>query len=369
MKKALILAGIAWDDTWQRHQQIASVLASNGYDVTFIERIPSSVFSVSKVLSKAKQIISSRGKSHIKNDVPDGIKVLRFPFSPPGNPVSDLINKKKVKDKVLPQIGCEFDLVINYLPIRTTEYIYRAIETDNLVYDCVRAFDVWGGYPRSLKQDEKKLLDSADHVLVDSFFLYDKVNKSVDESIITQILPTVKKADYELCKASKKDITEIKSIAYFGSIDGHIDLDALLNLAANGIKINLFGKIYVDDSFLNNQNIKFHGYFNNSAEMFTAILDSSDAVIIPYKTSMDGVIPAKLMQSLATLRPVIISSFYDSDKLNEYMYVYKNHQELIDFVTTFDSTEFNTQKLPFIKTLIEQNFEENLANVILSLNK
>ena len=364
-KKALMLAGIGWNDTWQRHQQIACALASNGYDVIFIERIPSSVIAVGKVIGRLRNVVASKNGANRQNHILDNIKVLRFPFVPPGNIISDFVNRKIVFSKVIPKISSEFDVVINYLPIKTTQFIYESVKAEQLVYDCVRAFNIWGGYPKSLEQDELQLLNSANRILVDSFYLYDKLKSAVDQSKLTQILPTVKKSDYIFCQRNEKKIDRVKSIAYFGSIDEHIDLDLLVMLANEGYKINLFGKIYINDKFLNHDNIMFHGYFSDSEEMFKAILCSSDAIIIPYKGSMDGVIPAKMMQSLATVRPVFISSFYDANKLNEYLYVYKTRKELIGLIKSFDSSEFYSQKRPNIVSLIEDNFEEKLTESIL----
>ena len=81
-----------------------------------------------------------------------------------------------------------------------------------------------------------------------------------------------------------------------------------------------------------------HGFISDKKKLALE-LSSLDAIIIPYIGNMDGVIPAKLMESLASRKPVFISSFYDSDKMSDYCYVYHSIDELMAFLKNYKKND------------------------------
>jgi hypothetical protein len=164
-----------------------------------------------------------------------------------------------------------------------------------------------------------------------------------------------------------KHLDSINSIGYFGSIDKHINLNLLVKLADSGININLYGKNYLSDNVISHKRIRFHGYFSNSNEMFEKILEENDATIIPYLGNMDGVIPAKMLQSLALLRPVFISSFFDSNVLSDMCYVYESENQLLELIRSFNYEDYKSVRLDKIEAFVKQNLEETFNNKIKAL--
>jgi len=365
-KTILILTGISWDDTWQRHQQVAKILLESGNNVIFWERIPSSAFSFKKVFQRIFLLLKKRNKvrSKIENNTPENLLRIKTFLLTPGGFLPSLINNIFIKKFTANEFkNKEIDLVINYLPVKTTLQIIENINYKYLWYDCVRAFTEWGGYPKSIQQDESKLVGMVDDILVDSFYLKDYINRIYDKKAV-QLLPFVEESDFLLAKKMVRENSEISSFAYFGSLDSHINLDIMLKLADNGYKIHIFGILYIPEKLIDHKNIFYHGYFNNTNEMFSAILAKSDAILIPYKGNMNGVIPAKMVQALAMLRPVFISEFYDSLKLKEKCYIFNSYETLLNEINSFDNDSFNKIRKPLILKFIANNFESSFREKI-----
>lgn len=326
-KKVLILAGIPWETTIQRHHQIASFFYKMGYEVFFVEKIPSSKFSFKKAINRInrKKIIKAEFERNME------INVINPKFINPMNGVFFLYNKMKIK-KLIKNIGNEFDIVINYLPVNTTYEILKLVNAPIVVYDCVRDFQNWGEYPSNVANIEENIVNKADFILTDSYYLTNKIKKNYNKNAF-QILPMVDKNQIEIlnqCKIKNK----ITNIIYFGAINNHIDCEILNNLAKDGYKVHIIGEI--QNSYNFEQNVILHGFTNNLIHLSNLIVKYADAIIIPYKGNMDGVIPAKLMQCFATGLPIYICKFYDSVKLEELLYLYTDYQHLKKLIQNFD---------------------------------
>lgn len=355
MKKILILSGINWNDTLQRHQRIAKFLANNNYQVYFIENIISSKFTIKKAWNK---IFYKRSNINIQNEVFKNIKIYNKKFLNPHG-IFKPYNHIQVK-KLLNEIGIEFDVIINYLPIETTNYILKKCKYRILIYDCVRDFQNWGGYPKNIQKYEKILLKEVNWILVDSYYLKNKIAQKSNKNII-QILPTIDLQEYKIYKKIyDRKIDKIKKLTYFGTIGEHIDIE-LLNYLTKYFKINIIGKI--DSNIKISDKIKIYKFENNLTKLAEKIINISDALIIPYKGNMDGVIPAKLMQSLATGLPVFVSKFYDSISLNDKVYIFENKENLKEIIKKFNYEEF-IQRKKIYENFIKANIEENSFEIL-----
>lgn len=351
MKKALILSGIYWNDSLQRHQQFATYLSKLGYEVYFIEHIISSKFSLKKVL---KKLYITNNKKFTTNFVPEKINIIDMKFLNPEEGIFKVINIYKI-NKMLKFIGNEFDIVINYLPINTTRWILEKIHTKKLIYDCVRNFENWPGYRENILEEEKLLIKKSNIIFTDSYFLTEKFKNYKKE--IFQFLPIANNAWNKGC-SRVKEIKEIKNIGYFGSIGNHLDIEIFKFLIEKGYKLHIWGNLE------ENMNIDYiyHGNFNNLTKLSEDILKNIDAFILPYPKTIDGVIPAKILQCLRTFLPVFIGEFYDSKKLKEYLYIYRDKNELLKEITNFNNNEFLLKKNK-IRKFIEDKNEINQFNI------
>lgn len=355
-KKILILSGISWTDTIQRHQRIANYLAKSGNEIIFIENIVSSKFSFKKIIEKIRiKLIENKNKKKDKKIQKKDKKIQVYDMKVL-NPqrIFQMYNHLKVR-KLLKKIGNKYDVILNYLPIETTDYIIGKCNYNSLIYDCVRDFSNWGGYPQNLKTYEEKLLKKSDFILTDSYYLKNKLLKKIEnKNKLIQILPTLSIEEYEIYKESfKRETRRIQALTYFGSVNNHIDVE-LLNELSKNYKVNIIGKI--ENNIKISDKIKIFKFTSNLEELAQTILNISDAIIIPYKGNMDGVIPAKLIQSLATGLPIYINDFYDSQVLKEHLYIYEKIIDLKELIEKFDEKEFE-KKRNKNKQLVKKNIE------------
>lgn len=354
-KKALILSGIMWNDTKQRHQTIAEIFAEEGYEVYFVEGIVSSSFSVKKLISRLRNRKNNKTGTQPELTVPKKIHVTGGGYVNPDGGLFKLVNFRRNK-KIIGEIGNRFDVVIDYLPINTTADFLDRIKYKLLIFDCVRDFCNWGGYPKSLPKIEGRLCEKSDYIFTDSFYLTDKMKKKYGDKVV-QLLPTVgdEISDGSYIKKSGK----IKKIGYIGSLGTHIDTDLLAKLSSEGYEIHLFGRAETELDL----KIVDHGFFTDLYQMMNEVKASADALIIPYKGNMDGVIPAKTIQCLSTGLPVFVSDFYDSRRLGEYLYVYRNAEELGNLLTNFDYDDFYKRR-DKIDKFVKENTVKNLKGRI-----
>lgn len=348
--RALILSGIYWDDPWQRHQQIAKYLAKCGYSVVFVEHIVSSKFSIEKLVKKIER--RDQRRECQRNERITGIEVFHSYFINPDSVLTDLINKVEIK-RILNTVGRQFDLVINYLPISTTLDIVNKITYKKLVYDCVRNFEVWPGYSNKVKKNELKLIRKSDSIFTDSYYLTNKMISIKGSKFVYQFLPSVN-GEWEN-GIKKKKIQKIQNLAYFGSVDaGHIDLNVFQKLNEIGYNVHVWG--------VASENITkictYHGYKSNLKELVRDIYNYTDAIILTYKGDLEGVIPSKMFQCLSLGIPVYISEFYDSIRLKNALFVYKDVFDLIDKIESFSDQEYSEKRINGL-SLVEKAREYN----------
>ncbi|MBE4613432.1 hypothetical protein BOO27_19175 [Vibrio navarrensis] len=78
---------------------------------------------------------------------------------------------------------------------------------------------------------------------------------------------------------------------------------------------------------------------------------------------MDGVIPAKTIECLSFGIPTFLSSFFDSQKLNDYFYVYRDSNELKNMIKNFDKNEFDARRLRSL-AFVGENDQGSLVKFI-----
>ena len=356
-KKALIISGIFWGDTWQRHQNIATALTEQGYCVDFVAGVKTSGFTLQKCISELRSRLAVNRNINAlstRNSQPkqlNEISTFNLPYT--GWLTSRAINK------ITPELSDYYDIVICYIPAPLSLKIIAGVNYRTLIYDCVRNFVLWPGIAPTVLSSEKKLITIADQIWVDSFYLLNQLSDKHNK--VTQILPTINK-ELQIVGQSK---AKINKLAFFGSVSSHFDTTVLNTLNKLNIELYIWGK---DELQLNEKYsfVHYQGYESNEQHLLKSIITNTDGIIIPYKGCMDGVIPAKIMQSLSTYLPVFISSFYDSKKLKDYLYCYRNQQELELKLAGFNFDEHN-KKSAVIKGFVASNTQQALENKILTL--
>lgn len=348
MKKALVISGISWNSVYQRHQLNSNLLASYGFNVDFLEACKTSEVTAVKLFALLSRFVSnqfSRGsrKSYVNNKS-NSVNIISSRFLPPGG-MSTFINNFIFKFQLKKHLSKKYDLILIYVPSDHLKFI--DFEDSLVVYDCVRAFRVWGGYHKKLYLNEEFLANNADVVICDSFYIKNEYFKGFTETVKPiQLLPPI-----EVSFSPSHHTGQIKNIGYFGSISEHIDIDIFSTLLDNGYIVHFWGQ---DSDSLLPEGVIQHGYIEEQNELLDSIVRHCDSLVIPYKNIADGVYPAKLGISLASRLPVFCSSFYDSNFLIKLLYVYSNVHELLELIDRFN-VESYTEKQKFVDAFLDDN--------------
>ncbi|MEY0068676.1 hypothetical protein AB7W80_11910 [Providencia rettgeri] len=351
-KKALVISGIHWNATWQRHQEFSSILANNGYQVDFLQANKTTIPSLGKI----KNILVNKNKNKNKNKTPEKIKIKTSWQIPPIkfsyyiNRVLSIFFHRDILSK-------EYDIIISYVPTDLSVYLLKK-NNNKFIFDCVRAFSIWSGYSTSLYKNEKYIYKNSKNIICDSFFIKDIYLKN---NKVTQIITPI-----EALQIKPREINEIKSICYFGSISKHIDISLFEKILERNIDIYFWGVVDKDITLPNS--IKIMGYESDQNILAKKILEKSDAIIIPYIGNMDGVFPAKLILSISMEIPIFISSFFDSEKLKEILYVYNSHDDFFNLLDGFQPQEFVEKNKVAQFFLHENNSSKPLLQLIKNLN-
>lgn len=343
-KKALILSGVHWDSPWQRHHIVSERLVEAGYSVDFVGGIITSKFTLKKLIKKLFimffAMINKVDGRHRNRSIVNVISAFYFP---PG--ICSLLFDSVSKKMLLRQISSSYDLVVVYTPRRLTYNLLKEISCQKVVYDCVRDFSVWEDIGQEVCRFELRLLSIVDAVWCDSNWIERKLTCQLNglgrELGVNKIYPTLPREIFNSMSREMFHHPNIKSVLYFGSFSDHVDIKAFDVIHSLGYEINFIGVSDVEiPCYIN----KF-GYTESQSDLFKKIIDLSEVIIIPYSGNMDGVIPSKLMLSLASGRKVVISSFYDSRCLVENpelfgsLFVYESYADLVSIFSSIGDSE------------------------------
>jgi hypothetical protein len=109
MKKALIISGIKWNTTIQRHHEVAKLLSRNGYNVDFLEGVVGSKFSFKKLIAKILSVARQSRNSEVPVD--GGIRVIKSPFINPQKGLFAIFNNIKLR-QLCANLEQEYDLIV-----------------------------------------------------------------------------------------------------------------------------------------------------------------------------------------------------------------------------------------------------------------
>ncbi|ERM59221.1 hypothetical protein M565_ctg4P516 [Vibrio cyclitrophicus FF75] len=234
-KRVLILSGVNWNATFQRHHKVAAFFSDDGYDVDFVSGIKStSLFTLRRWYSYLKSKFSTKRRPH-SNPYPSSDFVEYSCFNVPHATCLNNLSAKILCGKMRYD---SYNYIIVYIPCSFTNYLLSLVSTDHLVYDCVRNFSDWPDISNNVILNEKDLLLRASTILVDSYYLRDRLIK--EHKNVVQILPSVSDislSKYE-CNPMKKKITKL---AFFGTISSHFDLNILKVLESKSIELLFWG--------------------------------------------------------------------------------------------------------------------------------
>ncbi len=334
MKNALVISGISWSDTYQRHHVVTEYLLDNGYSVDFLEGVKSSKLSFQKLKSVISRKLSPAKYSKNTRYSSSNLNIISTFNFPSDNYITNLINSLS-SYSLLKRLKKEYELVIVYVPSFFVMDLLSRVSHNKLLYDCVRNFEQWAGIHESIVDHELELLDKSDLILTDSYYLTDKWKKYNP----FQVLPTVEKKFICSEEGISSTGNEIRKLGFFGTLSEHFDISTISAVLDAGYTLHFWG---VNEINYDHKNFVNHGFEKNITALMKSISCNCDAIVIPYKGCMDGVIPAKMMQCMALGIPVFCSYFYDSNVLSDRINVFQTSKELLEYLN-LDSVQLKNK--------------------------
>lgn len=361
MKKMLYLLNVNWDWIKQRPQYLAEAM-SRYYDVDVYEK---------KIYCR-KNLIENKEC---------GVN-LHSLFKLPLQGKSKII---KAINKVLLRYQLR-KIVNNYDYIWITDandydLIKGNIDDKKIIYDCM---DDYIEFPNCKKNEEyidkyvkneRKLLKKSYCVFTSSEYLRNVLFKRYHEiksreiyvinNAVSKRLLEKRKTENKESRENKEN-KERKIITYIGTISNWMDWNIILKSldVCKNIEYHFYGPCEVD--IPRYKNILYKGIA--SQEDIFSIMNKSDLLIMPFVVNdlIRSVNPVKLYEYILSEVPVLACRYEETEKFKDYVYLYRDEVEYINFIKKLSSEELKAKSENGVD-FVKNNTWETRANEVLNI--
>ncbi|MEM3871078.1 MAG: glycosyltransferase [Nitrososphaeria archaeon] len=318
---------IKWNDLYQRPQHIAMLL-SRKFTILWIDDPTFFLKAFFETLL---------GKAKLINCVSDNLYIFQtFTFIPFSRiriikRINEILWYLLIKIYAVIFFRKYVDLIYYVcLPLPLLTLIFKR---GLLLYDRCDRFYKFKGATEKTRLDDVKLMKKAWLVINSSEALWREARKYNDNSILVRNGADLKK----LSLHTPKKNTRKKVIGYIGTISYWIDFDLLKKLAETypEYEIHLVGPLIEKDKILkalkNIKNLKFCGKV--PYDEVPKKLNEFDIGIVPFKIDelTKAVDPVKVYEYMAAGKNVVSTNLPELHRLNNYIYIAKNHEQFIKF--------------------------------------
>jgi glycosyltransferase involved in cell wall biosynthesis len=298
----LVIANVAWDSIWQRHQTIAEFLARDR-DVIFCE-IPGVRAVGWGDLGRVFRRLRAQRRAAPAN-LPPRLRLLRPFVLPATNALFCAFNDWQMKRLVAraPALRAGVGLIFNYSVARTALQLIARVPHRRLVFDCTDDLPEVRGVPDFFAADEKRLLQQADLTIVPSRILEMRKGPLARRCVR---LPHGALVERFLLPAKTAPAAGRLTLLYYGHLHRqHLDFTLLhaIALARPAWRLILVGPVVTPHEFPSN--VELPG--RQPHEKLREFAAQADVLLLPYVLNRytEAVLPAKTYECLATGRPVV----------------------------------------------------------------
>lgn len=335
MKKIFYFIHVPWNWIKQRPQFIAEELAEN-YDVDIYQEKP----YVSNLVVNTDSVFKVTS-------------LFRLPMNRMriGRKINAWLIRHQLKSKINRY---------NYLWI-TSPTLYKSVkdiipENQKVIYDCmddILAFPAImndAGWTKEMEEMETDLLERADVVLCTSTHLKEKLQKRYNLNkkihIANNAITIYDRKETELPSELNNLFSgNHKNLTYIGTISGWFDFDLIIKTLNNhsALKIYLFGPTEVE--IPRHERLIHFGPVPH--EQVYGIMAKAGVLIMPFILNelILSVNPVKLYEYIYCGKNTIARKYGETEKFNEYVYLYENDDEFDAFVASYCNDELKL-KLP-----------------------
>ncbi|TCL36067.1 hypothetical protein EV210_10916 [Anaerospora hongkongensis] len=266
---------------------------------------------------------------------------------------------------------------------RTYTFIAQYItENQVLVFDCMddlAEFPSVKNDPNIYMQQEKKLLDRCNYVLVSSNFLGDILQSRHGHvykekiSVINNAISTEKIMEFnKILPMEKNDIRadKRKIITYIGTISSWFDFSIILKSLE--IEENIVYYLYgpKDITIPNHERIIYKGILEHG-QVFSA-MEQSDMLVMPFQLTklVLSVDPVKLYEYIFSNKPIAAIRYGETEKFKDYVYLYTDTEQYLDIINRLvKNTLFPPKATAEIQSFLLNNTWNHRMKEIVSLLK
>lgn len=254
------------------------------------------------------------------------------------------VNRKLVRH-TLKKFDIKNAIIITDIPSYNVFEVIELVQPKKIVYINSHNLADSEGVVRAIVDSEKAYIQQSDILLATSEYNRDKTIQISGSRKVFRSLPGV---NFELfTRAFRGDEPQrAKTICFFGSIQDAVDID-LYNQLAKQFKILFIGEILPDAKNLVSDVVEVRPAVGQ--EELAKQLKEADVIGLFYKQTSytEGVIPAKVFESMATGKPILVCGIKEDRVYSPYVY-------------HFDGTE--TQAVDIIKNLAQTETKEKIEN-------
>jgi hypothetical protein len=310
--KITIFSEIKWGFLKQRHQLLSEYLQSEGYEVHFVQKVPSRIPNILEIFELAKKILTQKIKEKYQNIniKPPEIRLHQSIFMPQTNKLFRIYNKYVAAPYYA-------RMAKNGIVYTFTPSVYEIIHKKNS-YNFKVVFDIvhnwwempWGNL--TSRAAAINLLKEADAVICDSQPLGDylKLNYCKDVNI-SIVLPGVNESwikDLKFSRPLTKSSDNDFKILFFGNLRGNSDIELIKSLGLSGAKIDAYGNVTTAIRAYLDGIVEFKGALTQE-ELLKAV-KNYDFTLLPYARDAFSkwISPAKYFEVLALGKPILSRS-------------------------------------------------------------
>lgn len=323
----VILSNTHWHHAWQTGNSVAAGFASRGYRVLFVEPIPKRwprLAETKRVFGRLTGNSVMAGLS--KQRLPPGVELLSPLALPDVSWLTKFVNRRLFVPLIAAQIRrqtavAECVVLVHTLPIQAAIALQKTLKPDLTIYRCV--YD-WEKDPYSGRQlAERELLQEVDLAWADCEHNLERLQTTRPD--VTLMPPAVELSLFENVVYTQSGLPKPLCV-YFGTIALSIDM-ALLEEISRRYHLRLVGptKVSLDGLAAGTEIVGPVPH-----EQIPRLIRDADVLLLPYNTRphMQGVIPAKLFECLATGKPVVATNLTTIDEYRELVYLCNGYEKV-----------------------------------------
>jgi len=309
----VIMAELDWGGLYSQSHVLAKGFADIGHRVFYmnrtLQRWPRLRHLITRLRPTPGLGVTSRA------EVPPGITVINLWVGPPVRLIR-MLNKFLIK-RTMRNYSISEPVFITYVPTFNSIDLAEVLNARITSYICYHNFDADIVVP-DLLISERQITLSADLLFADSHFLMNRIRKLSGGRKVYPSPPGVHFENFR--KAFRgNEVDAIKKICFYGGAGHHLDLD-VYNRFCDFYSVIFIAVINPEIRNLLDPRITIIDPVPN--HLLPELLREMDVLTILYKRSdyIDGVIPAKFFECIATGKPVLVSGLLEAGFYGDYVY-------------------------------------------------